>query len=90
MEKNDYTSYPKSVISNYYKRLDLILLTRLQEIVTELYLAETDKQKNALWKRAEKAIRQLKIPDSIKNHILDRKDIEILAKNLQEWLRGVS
>lgn len=90
MGKSEYTSYQKGIIDNYYRNLDTILLTRLQEIVTELYLAETDKQKDKLWKRAEKAIVQLKIPDSIKTHILGQKSTEILAQNLQEWLRGVS
>jgi hypothetical protein len=38
--KQEYSSYQKKVIQNYYQHKDTIVLTRLQELVTELYLAE--------------------------------------------------
>ena len=41
-----------------------IALTRLQELVTELYLADTDAKKKRLWQQVEKALNKLKI----KNH----------------------
>jgi hypothetical protein len=29
---------------------------------------------------------KLKIPPAITDHIMEKKDVEILAKNLQDWL----
>ncbi|MHC4927290.1 MAG: hypothetical protein ACYTER_08170 [Planctomycetota bacterium] len=87
MAQRDYTSHQKNIISNYYKNLDAILLTRLQEMVTELYLADSAKKKTQLWARVEQALTKLKIPAEIKSHILEKQDTELLARHLQDWLR---
>lgn len=86
MTENEYSEYRKTVISGYYNNLDTILLQKLGELVTELYLAETPARKNRLWQRAQKAMLKLKIPPAIIAHIMGKKDVEILAKNLQDWL----
>ena len=88
MTKNDYSQYQKDVISGYYKNLDTIMLGKLGELVTELYLADTKAKKNRLWERAHKAMIKLKVPPVIINHIIQQKDVEILAKNLQDWLKA--
>ena len=41
MAKQEYSNYQKKVIQNYYQHKDTIVLTRLQELVTDLYLSET-------------------------------------------------
>ena len=86
MSKNDYSQYQKAVISGYYNNLDTIMLGKLGELVTELYLADTPAKRNRLWQRAHKAMLKLKIPPAIIDHIMQKKDVEILAKNLQDWL----
>jgi len=88
MAKNDYTEYQKDVISGYYKNLDTIMLDKLGELVTELYLADSKAKKNRLWERAHKAMIKLKVPPAIINHIIQQEDVEILAKNLQDWLKA--
>ena len=87
MAKQEYSSYQKKIISNYYEHMDTIQLTKLQETVTELFLAETDKKRKQLWARVEGALTKLKVPADIKAHILETQDIKILAQNLQQWLR---
>ncbi|MBW1933647.1 MAG: hypothetical protein JRI56_11750 [Deltaproteobacteria bacterium] len=87
MGKNGLSNYQKNVISNYYANLDTIMLTKLQEIVTELYLADTRAKRDRLWERARKAMVKLKIKPAVIRHILDAKDVTILAKNVQDWLR---
>lgn len=82
-----YSTYQKNIIDNYYKNLDAIQLTRLQELVTELYLAESDKKRRTLWTRVEQALNKLNIPPEIRAHILETQDERILAKNLEEWLK---
>jgi hypothetical protein len=62
------------------------MLGKLGELVTELYLADTQAKQNRLWERANKAMVKLKVPPAIIDHIMEKKDVEILAKNLQDWL----
>jgi hypothetical protein len=56
--------------------------------VTELYLADTKAKKDRLWERVYKAMLKLKVPPAIIDHILQKQDVEILAKNLQDWQGG--
>src|SRR3990170_1129728 len=83
----DYTRHQKKIIERYYDRRDEIMLAKLQEIVTELYLAETDAKRDQLWKRAEKAMKALKTPHSVVKHILAQAKPEVLAKNVRQWLQ---
>jgi hypothetical protein len=86
MAKRDYSQYQKDVISNYYDNLDGIMLQKLSELVSELYLADSDAKRGRLWERAHKAMLKLKIAPDIISHIMARKDVKILAKNLNDWL----
>ncbi|MHC4771013.1 MAG: hypothetical protein ACYS8O_04335 [Planctomycetota bacterium] len=88
MAKQEYSNYQKKVIQNYYQHKDTIVLTRLQELVTELYLAETEAKTKGLWQQVEKALDKMKLKPAVKSRILERQNVEILAKNLNEWLRG--
>ena len=87
MAKNDRSKYQKQVISRYYDNLDTIMLTKLSELVTELYLADTPAKQTRLWDRAHKAMIKLKIKPAIIEHIMQKRDIQILAKNLNDWLK---
>ena len=86
MAKKDYSQYQQTVISNYYGNLNAIMLQKLGELVSELYVADTDNKKDRLWERVRKAMTQLKIPPAIADHIMAKRDVQILAKNLQDWL----
>ncbi len=86
MAAKEHSSYQKGVISRYYNNLDTIMLGRLQELVTELYLAGSAAKKEQLWQRVHKAMAKLKIKPAIIEHIMVKKDITVLAKNLEDWL----
>ena len=88
MAKNDYSQYQQGVISGYYNNLDTIMLGKLGELVTELYLADTKAKKDRLWQRAHKAMVKLKVRPAMIKHIMQKEDVEILAKNLQDWLNA--
>jgi len=90
MAKNDYSAHQKTVISGYYDNLDTIMLQKLGELVTDLYLADTKAKKDRLWDRAQKAMVKLKIKPDIIDHIMQKQDAEVLAKNLQDWLGNKS
>jgi hypothetical protein len=87
MARKEYSNYQKKVISRYYENLDTIALTRLQELVSELYLADSDSKRDRLWKRVEQAIEKLAVPEQIKRHIVESRDLKVLAANLEQWLR---
>ncbi|MHC4636463.1 MAG: hypothetical protein ACYTBP_01450 [Planctomycetota bacterium] len=87
MTKKERSDYQNKVISNYYGNLNTIMLQKLQELVTELFLADKKTKKDRLWERAQKAMEKLKIKPNIIGHIMQKRDVEILAKNLQDWLK---
>jgi hypothetical protein len=82
------SKHQAEIISGYYTHLDTIMLQKLGELVTELYLADTPAKKERLWQRVHKAMIKLKINPAIIAHIMQRRDIEVLAKNLKDWLAG--
>lgn len=81
-----HSKYQTKLISRYYDNLDTIMLQKLGELVTELYLADTPARQKQLWQRAHKAMAKLKVPPAIIDHIMEKRSVEILAKNLQDWL----
>jgi hypothetical protein len=90
MAQHDYSDHQQRIISKYYNRLDTLMLQKLQELVGELYLADTDAKRNRLWQRVHKAMLNLKVPSEIEEHLLAKKDVETLARNLQDWLKQSS
>lgn len=82
----DYTPHQRKIISRYYDHRDEIMLTKLQEIVSELLLATGEAAVDRLWKRAATAMVNLKVPDSIRAHILTQRKAEVLARNVTQWL----
>ncbi|MCK4960398.1 MAG: hypothetical protein KAT00_13380 [Planctomycetes bacterium] len=87
MAKKDYSTYQQNVISRYYDNLDTIMLGKLQELVTDLYLADSKTKKDRLWERAHKAMIKLKIRPAIIEHIMAKRDVTVLAKNIEDWLK---
>ncbi len=84
MGMEDYTRYQQGIIKRYYRNLDTIQLQKLSELVTELYLAEGEKKKEKLWQSAAAAMQKLQVPQSRIDHLLSKKNVELLAKLLQE------
>jgi len=90
MATREYSEYQKMVFSGYYNNLDTIMLQKLSELVTELYLADSQAKKDRLWQRAQKAMVKIRVPPAIIDHIMQKKDVEILAKNLKDWLAAAN
>jgi predicted ATP-dependent endonuclease of OLD family len=86
MAQRDYSEHQIDIISRYYSQLDTIMLYKLQAMVSELYVADSDAKRDRLWQRVHKAMIKLNVPQPIIDHIMSKKDVEVLAKNLQEWL----
>ncbi len=81
----EYTPYQQRIIKNYYRNRQGLALQKLQELVSELYLAETDKKRDQLWKRVAKALANLEIEPKLVEHILERRSAEVLAENIKDW-----
>ena len=84
----DYSNYQKKVISRYYENRDQIDEQRLAELVTNLYLATTDKQKQKHWQSAEQTMQRLGVPDGRVKHVVSQRDPTLLAEVVQDLQQG--
>ena len=79
----EYSNYQRKLINRYYNHKDSILVTRLQELASELYLAE-GKEADRLWTRVEKALAGLDtdppLPEAQVRTILETRDPAKLAE----------
>ncbi len=80
----EYTKTQKKIINRYYEHKDTIMLSKLAELASELYLATEAKQADKLWKRAETALRQVGLPESRIAHLLQARDPALLAQAVGE------
>ena len=88
MAQRDFSRYQQDVIGRYYENLDTLMLQKLQELTTELYLAKDTPKEDKLWGRVEKAMIKLKVKPALQAHIMQKRQVEVLAQNLQDWLRA--
>lgn len=79
------TKYQQSIVKRYYDNLDTVLLQRLGEQVTDLYLAE-GKKRAKLWDSIETSLTKLDVPKSRIDHVRKSDDARQLATLLQELL----
>ncbi|HVX63049.1 MAG TPA: hypothetical protein VHC19_20675 [Pirellulales bacterium] len=79
------TKYQEKIIRNYYQNQDAIVLQRLGEQVTELYLAE-GKARTKQWERVQTSLEKLKVPASRIEHIVKSDNPSLVAKLLEELL----
>lgn len=79
------TKYQQSIVKRYYDNLDTVLLQRLGEQVTDLYLAE-GKKRAKLWDSIETSLTKLEVPKSRIDHVRKSDDARQLATLLQELL----
>lgn len=84
MAKQELSSYQRKIVDRYYSNLDTISLTKLQEAVSELYLAETEKKKEKLWKTVETALAKFPEVESRAAAVLRTKDVKALAELVQK------
>ena len=84
----EYSNYQRKVIERYYDHRDGIMINKLQEMVTELYLADTVKKQDQLWQRVRKVLSNLKIKAAVAEGIVQKRDAEVLARHVQQWLKS--
>jgi hypothetical protein len=77
------SKYQKGIIRRYYEKREEISTQRLGEIVTELYLADSEKKKARLWEQAEKALYNAGANKAWLEKVVADKDVEGLAEIVQ-------
>ena len=73
-------TYRDRLIRNYYENREDLMIQSLSEIVSELYLASNDRARAGLWRRAETAMRNLKVAPPEIARIIQSHDLSALAK----------
>jgi len=79
------SSYQERIIRNYYQNQDSLMVQKLSDLVTDLYLAE-GKSRAGLWKRVVAALKNLKIPETRIEHLVKSDNPALLASLVQELL----
>lgn len=85
MAKGQHLSrHQQGIVRRYYEHLDTITLQRLGEIVSDLYLADSPKKTEQLWKRAEKALAKAAANEQAVRATLQSRDVTKLARLVNE------
>ncbi len=79
--------HQQRIIRDYYKNRDAIMLQRLGEMVTDLYLAE-GKARERLWKRVAQALENLEVPAARIEHIVQSDNPSLVADLLKTLMAG--
>jgi hypothetical protein len=79
------STHQDRIIRNYYQNRDEIMLQRLGELVTDLFLAE-GKTKARLWKRTAEVLEKLKVPKAQIQHLVRSDNPTLVANVLKKLL----
>ena len=81
----EFSKHQRNIIKNYYDNYDQIKLQKLQEQLTELYLAE-GKSRARWWKSIASLLEDLKVPASRIAHGRNSDNPQLLGKLIEELL----
>lgn len=86
MSSRDLSRHQSKIVKRYYDNLDTIVSTRLQEAVTELYLAESDAKRAKLWKSVKTQLDKTPADPALVQQIVEAGDTEKLAKLVNDLI----
>jgi hypothetical protein len=84
MAKRDLSRHQKGIVKRYYENRDTIMVTKLSELVSELYVCESEKKAAGLWKRVATALANTGVDKARAARIVESKDIKGLARVVGE------
>ena len=79
------SAYQDRAIRNYYKNRDDLMIQRLGELVTDLFLAE-GKTRVKVWARVAEILEKLKIPKDQIQHLVASDNPTLVANVLKKLL----
>lgn len=82
----DRTPYQEKIIKRYYENMPDLMRQKLNELTTEIFLADTAKKRAALWKRAAQALKNLKVSDEEIEALVAKDDPAALATFIEKKL----
>jgi hypothetical protein len=80
--------YQRKIVDRYYEHQDTIYATKLSELVGSIALAESDKQRDTLWKRARDYLAKCKADDATIAAICDARNTQRLAQAAAAVMAG--
>ncbi len=75
----EFSRTQRKIIDRYYDNIDTITLTKLQELVSDLFLAE-GKKAETLWKRAEALLAKTDARSSDVREAIEKRDVSKFAQ----------
>ncbi|MEO0964042.1 MAG: hypothetical protein AAFY08_02890 [Planctomycetota bacterium] len=88
MAQRDLSRHQEKIVKRYYDHHDTIQANKLGELLSELWLAETDAARARLWKRARTALTRLGVEDKKVAAVCDAQDAERLGKLIKSIEAG--
>ena len=76
----EYSKGQQKIIKRHYDSMEPRAIQRLQEVVSELFVAESEAARKRLWKSVQTAFKNLKIDDTRARTILEEQDLGALAE----------
>ena len=80
----EHTPYQKGVIRRFYEHRDTLALQKLAEIVSDLYLATSEKAIGRKWQSAHSQMLAAGVHKHQAQTILDERDLGALARLVAE------
>ncbi len=81
------TPHQRGIVQRYYEHFDTVQVTRLQELVSDLFIAEKSgdaKTADKLWKKADEALARLKVEPARAARATQARDAAALARLVGE------
>ena len=75
---SNYSKHQQKIIKNYYENRETISLQKVQELVTELYLAE-GKKRQKYWKSLAGHLEKLGVKQAHIDHLIEQDNPELVA-----------
>lgn len=88
MPSRDLSRRQSAIVKRYYDNLDGIVANRLQEAVTELYLAESESKRAKLWQKVKTQLDKTPADPALIQQMVEDGDIEKLAKLVNDLVTG--
>jgi hypothetical protein len=82
----ELSKYQQKIVKNYYENRESIALQRVQELVTELYLAEGKKKRDKVWDSVELHLGKLGVKADTLAHLRKQDKPELVAQLVQKLL----
>lgn len=81
----EFSGHQRRIIRNYYQNRDALSLQKLQELATDLYLAE-GKKRTQVWSRIRKALENLGLTAARIDHVVSADNPAMVVKIVEEYM----